>query len=382
MSAAALLLEDLVSPAAVSATAWQADFANASEGPERLAAALCAGIHGSADAIATLTSWLGDDDASATAWALGQLDSEAAVCAVVDGGNLDQRDNGYQALAYLAARDAASAQLADWCAQRVASEIEFAKAGKTCLGEQACRVLAILGDQRTDELTQAVIEADSYCDRFELQRIRKAVRDGERDRDAIAELTEAWSEIFADELGDDSAATEAEDATLPEAEEPEAASPAPEDAPAPPEKPAAEDLPPEDPDAQAMPATSVDWEDFAASPEMEALDEQAGQMVGQFGPMLDQLSAQAIQKPLIDLEENEFAALYLQVLPQAIPPQYMQILVAPQTLNAFKALSAYCERVHGTSAIADGLKIVREAIQQQLRAAGSLHGSDYDEDEG
>ncbi len=116
--------------------------------------------------------------------------AEPALLAGVDGARLDARENGYWGLMVLAARGGASQALAGEMTTRVGREIERARGGGTGLGEHACRVLAILGASGVDALIQQVIEQDRFCDRFELQRLRKAVQDGGRDQDSVRELTQ------------------------------------------------------------------------------------------------------------------------------------------------------------------------------------------------
>ena len=63
----------------------------------------------------------------------------------------------------------------------------------------------------------------------------------------------------------------------------------------------------------------------------EAIDDPEAadlRLVEQVIPMLDQLSAQAVKVPLAALAAQELAVLFLQVLPQALPPQYVQALLS------------------------------------------------------
>src|SRR4051812_1830641 len=120
---------------------------------QRAALAILAGKAKAQPAKPALVPLLGEDGVvgKAAAWALAQLGAtgeataEAELLAAATGGGLDARDNGYWGLMILAARGAASAQLAPALAKQVAVEIDKAKSGGTGLGEHACRVLAILG---------------------------------------------------------------------------------------------------------------------------------------------------------------------------------------------------------------------------------------------
>ena len=169
---------------------------------QRAALAILAGKAKAQPARAALVPLLAQDGVAgrAAAWALAQLGAEGELLAAATAGKLDERENGYWGLMVLAARGAAGAELAATLTKQVEVEIEKARSGGTGLGEHACRVLAILGAPGVADLIQKVIENDRYCDRFELQRLRKAVQDGGRDSDSVRELGGAWSVVFADHI--------------------------------------------------------------------------------------------------------------------------------------------------------------------------------------
>ncbi len=187
-----------------------AHLAATTAGDQLAALAIIAGRLQLADAAGPLLAALGRDGLAgrAAAWALGQLPrdgaqagaSETALLAAISSGGVDVRDNAYQALAVLSARGLASAQLGARLAACVLAEIDRAKAGGSGLGEQACRVLAVLGSAELGGLIQRVIENDRYCDRFELQRLRKVVEEGGPDRTLIKSLSAPWTSIFHDQL--------------------------------------------------------------------------------------------------------------------------------------------------------------------------------------
>ncbi|MBA3685099.1 MAG: hypothetical protein H0W72_07645, partial [Planctomycetes bacterium] len=174
----------------------------AGDGPSFAALALVAGLCGVQQALPALLAGLSREDhgGKAAAWALARLDSERAVIDAIAGGGLDVRENGYYSLSVRAALGKASPQVATAMAERVAAEIARAKQKMTGLGEHALRPLAILGAPGTDALIQQVLEADPYTDKFELQRLRKAVADGSRDQDSQRELAGPWVALFADHV--------------------------------------------------------------------------------------------------------------------------------------------------------------------------------------
>ncbi|MFW5828848.1 MAG: hypothetical protein ACOCXA_01185 [Planctomycetota bacterium] len=243
------------------------------------------------------------------------------------------------------------------------AELERVASGRTGLGERACLVLAILGDAACQEQISRVLNADRFCDRFELQRQRKALDDHGHDHESRELFSADWPACFADDIHHDE----------PERSDPEA-------------------LPEAEPDAEAeadteletddvMPETSIDWQDFAGSPEAQELPEQIQQVIVQFGPILEQLAGRGLGKSLTDCSDQEFAVLLLQVLPQALPPQYVQIALSPQGLLGLRAVCSYLERTEAGSGarLAAGLDLVRQEIQAQMRASGNLNSSIYDE---
>jgi hypothetical protein len=278
---------------------------------------------------------------------------------------------------------------------RVAAENARAKQKLSGLGEQAIKVLAILGTPGCDALIQQVLESDPYTDKFELQRLRKAVSDGGRDRDSIAALTAPWTDLFADHLFREAppAPPAPEAKAAPAAKTAPAAKPpmgkplgkAP-TAPKPPAAPPAADLddgaePPEGEDDPAAPAAlPLDWKAFADSEEAAALPPQVKDLAGKLGPLLEQLAARAINAPLADLSGQEFIGLLLQVMPQALPPQHVQAALSPQALHGYTAIARYLTRTglatHGEELV-EGVKFVREQLKAQIRQSGILGGPDY-----
>ncbi|MBA2479992.1 MAG: hypothetical protein H0V44_04965 [Planctomycetes bacterium] len=375
--------------------------------PEHLAAlAILAGRLASKDLVPPLTALLERDGAPgrAAAWALAQIGCERELLHAVEHGKLDARENGYVGLTALAARSAASAGLAAAMIAQVASEIARARSGGTGLGERACRILAVLGAKELPDLIQQVIESDRFCDRFELQRLRKAVADGGRDSDTIRDLTAPWSVVFADQIyappaaappaaassskllpasGAKPAAPPTAKPGAPAAKPPAQAPQA--SAPRPPAMDTAEgDDGADDLADAALPAegkpTPIDWKDFLVSPEAATLAAPIKSLVAQIGPVLEQLSVRAIQAPLTDLSGNEFAALLLQVLPQALPPQAVQAALSPHALNGYQALAKYLARTGVATAgddLVNGVKLVRQELTAQMRQSGILGGPDY-----
>lgn len=356
-------------------------------GPAAPAAAIIAGRAGAAALAGDLAGLLGTEGLSgrAAAWALGRIGAQDQLLAAVADGGLDQRDNAYWGLAVLAAAGKATPALAPALHARVAAEIAKAKSGGTGLGEHAVRALAVLGDAKAGELAQAVVDGDRFCDRFELQRIKKAVADGGRHSEAVRTFAAPWSELFADHIH----------------VEPKPAAPAPAPAPAPAAKAPAKapapvpvsDAPPsydlgapqagDEPPAEEAPPEGgkpVDWKAFLASPEAAALQPQVRQMSGQLGQLLEQLAQRAVGAQLTDLSRDEFAALLTQVLPQALPQQHVQAALSPHAMNAYQALAKFLIRT-GAATQGDGLlqgvKLVRQLMTEQIRRAGILDGPDY-----
>jgi len=341
------------------------------------------------------------------AWALGQLPSEAALLPAITDGRLDTRQNGYQALAILAARGKASATLAAWLVARIDAEITKAKTGGTGLAEQAARPLAVLGHPQFAELMQKIIDGDRFCDRFELNRLSSEVADHGKARHLATELNDPWRTVFADHLP--KAAPEPKPEPAPKAAAPKALAPklppkvapkpaqsAAPKAPLPPELGDVEELTPEEAaelaameameagapgaDGAAAEPIRIDWKAFAESDEFIALSPQSQGLVKQIGPLLEQLSTQAIRAYLPDLTGQEFAALLLQVLPQAVQPQAVQMALHPHALNGYQALAKWMARIGLTTQgedLVSGVKLVRQQLRDQIRKTGNLGGPDY-----
>jgi hypothetical protein len=359
--------------------------------PAAPAAAIIAGLTGAA-MTAELVPLLAQEGlpGRAAAWALGRLGAQAQLLAAVADGGLDQRDNAYWGLAVLAAAGKASSDLAPALRARVAAEIAKAKSGGTGLGEHAVRALAVLGDAEAGALAQAVVDGDRFCDRFELQRIKKAVTDG-RDREAVRLFSAEWTVVFADQLYVEPAKPAEKPAEQPAAKAPgKAPAKAPAKMPVPvSDAPPSYDLggdpgegeaPPEAGEPPAGGGAPVDWKAFLASPEAAALQPQVKQMAGQLGQLLEKLAQQAVGAQFTDLSRDEFAALLTQVLPQALPPQHVQAALSPHALNAYQALAKFLHRT-GAATQGDGLlqgvKLVRQLMTEQMRRSGILGGPDY-----
>lgn len=358
--------------------------------------------------IPDLLTQLGEDGLPGlvAAWALGQLPSEAAVKTAITDGRLDTRQNGYQALAIIAAQGKASTTLAAWLIERIDAEIAKAKSGGTGLAEQAARPLAVLGHPQFADFVQRIIDGDRFCDRFELNRLKSEVADNGRARHLAKELLLPWQEIFADHLPKPVVEAPPEPPKAPAkapalkappkapvAKAPAAKAPA---APLPPELGAEDELTPEEAaELAAMDAEGadgaegagvppepirIDWKAFAESDEFIALTPQSQGLVKQLGPVLEQLSAQAIRAYLPDLAGQEFAALLLQVLPQALQPQAVQMALHPHALNGYQALAKWLARIglatNGEDLVT-GVKLVRQQLRDQLRKTGNLGGPDY-----
>lgn len=367
-------------------------------GAHLAALALIAGERGAPDTIAALLKLLDRDGIAgkAVAWALGRLASATngveaqAVAALADGG-LDVRENAYGILTGLAARGVASKGLGEAMAARVQAEIDRAKSGGSGLGEQACRVLAVLGDERTAMLIQQVIDQDRFCDRFELQRLRKTVQDEGRDQDTIKAMKAPWRTTFADALfvpkapepapakvGEKTAAKPP--APAPKAAAPAAAAPTPMAGEESPADDGLDEVPPGEDDTMPGDLQPIDWKAFATSPENEALAAPLRQLAGQLGPLLEQLSVRAIRAPLGDLSAQEFAGLLLQVLPQALPPQHVQMALSPHAMQCYKAIAKFLIRTGVATKgneLLDSIGLVRKELTNQIRQAGILNGPDY-----
>jgi hypothetical protein len=432
MSAAIFLRDKRFIANAINASAptlaeWQTLVTQAATDHERAACALVAGKQKLTGSETALLPWL-DKDAplgKTAAWALGQLASsdghvEKNICALIATGSFDVRENGYFALAVIAARQVASSALITEMSQRVGAEIERARSGGSGLGEHACRILAILGAEKTVELIQQVIDQDRFCDRFELQRQRKAISDNGRDSEAKKQFSGTWEQLFADVIAPEPQAEAAPKAT-PKAE-PTAKNTA-DKMSAPMKQPPMKQTPmqqaslssaPTDPHAyvddyragqggddyqdgadhaeanaadNAENAASgdeeikpIDWKAFATSPEAATLPEQIKPLATQLGPLLEQLALRAIRVPLGELGMQEFVALLLQVMPQALPPQHVQMALSPQAMMCYKAVVKYLIRIGAASdgaGLLQAIAMVRKELTNQIRQAGILNGPDY-----
>lgn len=307
----------------------------------------------------------------AAAWALGQMDgAQASIVATLATAKSTGRQNAYQALAILAARGKTGADLPDLLLARLEDELARARSGAGGLGDQVVRILAILGHPKAAEAIEAVHEADRFADRSELERLRTEIADNGKARALIADLTQDVGKIFADVLVPPPAPPAVEEPTKATTKT------------AAPKGPAAAKQAaalPEDPNAEegaAAPAP-IDWKDALASPEIKVLDAGGQKLIGQLGPMLEQVAQQALQAPLTDLSGEEFAGVILQVLPQALPPQAVQVALHPQAFKAYQALGNYVSRTTGNAGIIDGVKLMRKALQEHQRSSGMLGGPDY-----
>ncbi|MFW5860252.1 MAG: hypothetical protein ACOCYP_09525 [Planctomycetota bacterium] len=363
------LLAPAIDAAAPSPAELKAALAATNDPAVRAALAIIAGRTACAEIIPELVALLDEDGlpGRAAGWALGRLPAQEPVLAAIRDGGLDTRENGYAALAGIAANGLADDGFTAGVTGCHEMELQRAAAGRTGLGEHACRALATAGAEAAGPCIERTLADDPYCDRYELQRLAKAMADRGCDQETRDALTGPWSTIFADDLAE------------PEEEE-EAAASAPEDI-------AADHAGPEVPemaddeatdDADLAAAPPIDWSGFASSPQAADLDPSAEQMITRFGPMLEQLSLQAVRAPLSDLSDQEFAAVLLQVLPQALPPQAVQAVLSPTGLNALQAMARWLVATQGASpGMVDAVKMVRETMREQIRASGMLGGPDY-----
>ncbi len=76
----------------------------------------------------------------------------------------------------------------------------------------------------------------------------------------------------------------------------------------------------------------------------------------------------------------ELAALLLQVLPQALPPQHVQMALSPQAMTCYQTIGRWLHRTgaatHGDQLV-QGVKLVRQELTKQMRQSGILGGPDY-----
>lgn len=392
------LVAAAITACTVDAAALGAALSGAETVDQQAALAIVAGLARQAEAVAALVPLLAKDGLAgrAAAWALARIPgaaSEQAVIAAITSGGLDQRENGYWSLTTRVALGNAGPALADAMVAQVAAEIAKAKAGGSGLVDHACRVLAVLGDKRTGDLAQQAMEADRFCDRFELNRLRKSVTDGGRDTETSKERQAEWTVLFADHLAaevkpEPSPVVEAKGAATTVHDGPPSYDMGPNyGAGTPAGAAVAGDAAGEvgegegEPPSQAKP---VDWKAFAISPEAMALPAPLRQMTEQLGKMLDQFATKAVGVPLADLAGQEFAALLLQVLPQALPPQHVQAALSPQAMNGYQALARFLVRTGAATngaELVEAVKAVRKQMQEQVRRAGILNGPDYSDPE-
>lgn len=405
LGAADLTRDGKLDPDAIEGCAADADAVGKALGQaatplHQAALAVVAGLRGHAGLVPNLLESLKKDDlpALAAGWALGRLGSaevEPGLRALIEAGKLGPRENGYRALATLAAFGKASPQLADAMAARVDAELARAKSGGTGLGDHALRVLAVLGDPRVDALAQKLLEGDRFADRIEIDRIRKRIAQDGRDRETIAARTGPWTRLFAPHVWtppEVAPAVEAPSALVganaPKPAAPlapgRAAAPGPGARPAapaprapPPPEPAYED---EAPGPDAPVGGPIDWAAFLASPEAKTVPAKLQSQAAQLGQLLEKVALQAIGVPLTDLTGQEFMALLLQVIPQSVPPQYVQLLLAPEALRLYEAVARYLVRTGGAASgaeLVDAVRRVRQQLREQVKRSGILDGPDY-----
>lgn len=341
----------------------------ASDGAHKAALVVLMGQGGLHEARGQLLSLLDDDGLAgrAAAWALAKLGGDGSIVEALESiekGGVVRRENSYQWLCSFVALHGARAGLADAMAARVQAENERAKSGRTGLGDQALRVLAVLGDERVEALAKEVIAADRFASRVEIDRLRKAMKDDGRDKEALSLRSGPWTRLFADVL-----VPEPEPAKEPAAVAPP--TPA-----APPSTP-----PPAAGDAEAPAAMGpVDWEAFLKSPEATSLPPRASGMAKQLGGLLEQLATRAVGVPLGELTGQELAALLLQIVPQSLPPQTVQAALSPEALHVYEAVLKWLTRTGGAvsgAELVDAIRQVRKQLREQVRRSGILDGPDY-----
>lgn len=351
------ILQAHLAPGAIAAANTEAEAA---------AAAIVAGLQGPAPFAEELLARFDEAGLAgqAAAWAWADEADEQALLTRIPQARLDWRENAYRCLAHRIARDLAGADLVEGVHQALTAELARIEAGGSGLGERCCQLLAMCGDARTLDAIAHLMRADRFCDRFELERLRKSFEEHGRDVAGLQDFAADWQECFAAHLGEVPLAEVVDAETTIDAEAV-----------------TAEAIDDEVPDDEAPAEGAIDWAAFAASPQAGTLDEQIRSLVTQLGPVIEQIAAQAVGKPLLACNEQEVAAIFLQVLPQSLPPQYVQAALSPQGLNSFKALIDYLDQQQAGSgaALQAGLGIVREQIQASMRASGSLQGSLYDD---
>ncbi len=364
------LVAPAIDAATPSAPELKAALAGTNDPAQSAALAIIAGRTACAEAIPELVALLDQDGlpGRAAGWALGRLPAQDAVLTAVHDGRLDTRENGYAALAGIAANGLADDGFEAGVIGCHEMEMQRAAAGRTGLGEYACRALATAGIAAAGPCIERTLADDPYSDRYELQRLAKAMADRGCDQETRDALAGPWSDYFADDLA---APAEPEAATPPAVDAPLAGQGEPGLAEATAEE-------PDDDEQDAAAPPPIDWSGFASSPQAAELDPNTVQLVARVGPMLEQLSLQAVRAPLSDLSDQEFAAVLLQVLPQALPPQAVQAVLSPAGLNALQAMARWLVATQGASpGMVDAVKMVRETMREQIRASGMLGGPDY-----
>ncbi len=382
---AALSSQDGLIPSAISSASLSADdvaqaLSSTEDANEQAALCIYAGTQ--RFNLADVFWALMDDDsllARCACWALGQSDAQTFIIKNINDASLDQREQSYHCLSYIIARGAQQDGLEAFLSERIDQELERVKQGKTGLGEHVCRNLAMIASAQSEDAIKRVTSEDQYSDRFELQRLRKASADGNADEESLEHYKQSWQDIFADDCADE--ITEAEETI--EEQQTDAPEVAEEHTP----EANAEEMPEEEgveQNPEAIQIIPIDWEGFLASEEAAAIEEKDRSIVTQIGPMFEQLAAQALGKNFAELNSQELMVMVLQILPQAIPPEYMQAALSPQSLNGLQCLARFLNNT-GVATEGEELEIgirqIREQIQQQIRASGSLHSGDYDEPE-
>lgn len=342
---------------------------------EAAAAAIICGRDRFGPAVPALQTQLDQDGlrGRTAAWALGQLGAAAELLAAAGDGGLDRRENAYFGLACLVAAEQQPANLGDAIVARIDDELARAQAGRSGLCEHASRILVMLADPRSEQRIQAIIEGDPLTDRFELQRQRKALADHGRDQESLQQLAD-WHSAFAEDIAQ-TVEAEASSEPAPTPSTPLQSPDAPENATDDSIDPADESADPAaEAESQALP---LDVQAYIESLGDNAAEDPMLGLLPQVLPMFKQLAQQAVGAQLEDLSGEEFAALVLQVLPQALPPQYLQALFNPQAINALAGLFKWYEQQGGNSGLAQGIAIVRQQLQEQVRSSGVLGGPDF-----
>jgi hypothetical protein len=390
---------------------------NSDQSEIAIPALIAAGRDGHTDALPSVLKQLASKDpiGRAAAWAAARLALPADLQEAATG-KLRQRRNAALALSCQIAvalstdQDSTAAQAASLAL--LEAEIQRARDGGTASGETAATGPALAENEAVLPLLEALIQADDFADRFEIERLRKIVQDGAPE--VLAELA-APAEIFlAESLSPETAPepaaeldntpdpssqagpsgsghdlveapavpppfeeSTAVETTLGPGEHPQSASEADSEA----------DETAEDSEENEL--IAIDWATISADPRIVALGESMPQLVQQIGPLLENIAAQAAGKPLLACVAEEVAAIFLQVLPQALPPQYVQAVLAPEALTTVQTAAQVISDLAGEGdEIGDtgdqlqaGIGLVREAMREQIRASGMLGGPDYSDPE-